>query len=177
MNIDKDILYDEYIVQGKPMYAIAKDLGIAVGSVYNYIHKYGIKARKIHDYPATDKQREVWRVIGINGKGKVLSLETKNKISQSNYKGGIGHKKKRTDGYIAVYFPDHPKSTKDGYILEHILVMESVLGRHLKEDECVHHINEIKDDNRACNLKLMTKREHMAYHSMKRHNEKGGVTY
>ena len=30
-------------------------------------------------------------------------------MSESKIKGGIGHKKKRTDGYIAVYFPDHPQ--------------------------------------------------------------------
>jgi hypothetical protein len=62
----------------------------------------------------------------------------------------------------------HPKSTKSGYVMEHILVIEKELGRHLKDNECVHHINEIRSDNRAENLKVMTKSEHMRYHSNKR---------
>lgn len=86
--------------------------------------------------------------------------------------GGIGHKKKRADGYIAIYFPDHPRSNSEGYIMEHILVMEALVGRHLNEDECVHHINGKRDDNRAKNLQLMTKREHMSYHSKKRWEKK-----
>lgn len=56
--------------------------------------------------------------------------------------------------------------------MEHDLVMECLIGRHLKDDEVVHHINEIKDDNRKCNLQLMTASEHMSYHAKKRHVER-----
>ena len=86
--------------------------------------------------------------------------------------GGVGHKKKREDGYIAIYFPDHPKSSKDGYIMEHILVMEAIIGSHLEDNEVVHHKNGIRDDNRKENLKLMDFREHARYHMKQRHDEK-----
>lgn len=36
------------------------------------------------------------------------------------------------------------------------------------EDECVHHINHKRDDNRLCNLRLMTKSEHMSMHMKER---------
>lgn len=63
-----------------------------------------------------------------------------------------------------IYNNKHPRSNKSGYILEHIVVMEKVLGRSLTDDEIVHHINEVKSDNDPINLVVLTKSEHMAIH-------------
>lgn len=93
-------------------------------------------------------------------------------MSEADKQRGIGHKKKRSDGYVYIYFPDHPKSTKDGYIMEHDLIMECLIGRHLKSDEIVHHKNKIRDDNRKENLQLMTKSEHTTLHLKERWGKK-----
>lgn len=170
-NVDRDTLEKKYVIERKAIHVVAKEMGVATGTVYNYLKKYGIKTRKKTDYPATEKQREAWRKIGKKKMGCRLSEQTKLKISESRRMGGIGHKKNRCDGYIYVYFPDHPKSSKEGYIMEHILVMEALIGRHLNDNECVHHIDGNKRNNKKENLKLMTKSEHMSYHSQKRHNE------
>lgn len=53
-----------------------------------------------------------------------------------------------------VRLPDHPRARTNGYVFEHILVMESALGRHLRRDESVHHRNGVRDDNRLRNLEL-----------------------
>jgi hypothetical protein len=49
--------------------------------------------------------------------------------------------------------------------------MECFIGRHLREDEVVHHINHIRDDNRLENLKLMTFTEHARLHMIERHQK------
>ena len=72
-----------------------------------------------------------------------------------NWKGG---KKIDRDGYIYIWRLGHPLSKK--YVAEHRLVMEKHLGRYLKTDEIVHHINGIKDDNRIENLELTSNEKH-----------------
>ena len=110
-------------------------------------------------------------IIGERHRGKIVSEETRIKMSNAKKEGGIGHKKKRSDGYVAIYFPDHPKSNKDGYIMEHDLVMECLIGRHLNDDEVVHHKNKKRDDNRKENLELMTFKGHARLHMKERWND------
>lgn len=63
---------------------------------------------------------------------------------------------KNFQGYIAVWLPDHP-AAHAGYVLEHRVVMELLLGRYLEKHEQVHHKNGKRDDNRPENLELWKK--------------------
>jgi hypothetical protein len=77
-----------------------------------------------------------------------------------NYNGG---KYIDDKGYVRVLNPDHPANIK-GYTYEHRTLMEWYLGRYLNSWESVHHINEIKCDNRLENLYLCSQQEHSAIH-------------
>jgi hypothetical protein len=74
-----------------------------------------------------------------------------------NWKGGI---RKSSHGYIMVLKPGHPKATKEGYVYQHILVLEEKLGRPLLPNEDTHHINGIKTDNSPENLINLKHGEH-----------------
>ncbi len=72
-------------------------------------------------------------------------------------------------GYIAVkVFPDSPyygMADKNGYVLEHRLVMATSMNRQLKRIEIVHHKNGDKQDNRFDNLEIQILGEHTRNHS------------
>ena len=69
-----------------------------------------------------------------------------------------------SSGYVHVYVPDHPYSDCRGYKQEHRLLMENKLKRYLSDNEIVHHLNHVKDDNRVSNLSLMDRIDHAREH-------------
>ena len=63
---------------------------------------------------------------------------------------------------MLVYKPEHPQARKAGYVLEHRLVAESVLGRLLEPGEVVHHRDRNKQNNDPSNLEVFaTNGEHL----------------
>lgn len=51
-----------------------------------------------------------------------------------------------------------------GRIRTHRLVMQQKMGRALRRDEHVHHLNGKKHDNRPCNLAIVSPSEHIRMH-------------
>lgn len=114
----------------------------------------------------------VWSVL-VRRKVKLRSPKEADKVRYPNGKSGkyaIHWKGGRRNGgakqcYIIVYSPNHPHKTKEGYVMEHRLVMEAKIRRYLLPTEFVHHINGNKKDNRIENLELMkSKKEHAQKH-------------
>jgi len=89
-------------------------------------------------------------------KGHKLNIGKKRlDITGENHPNWKGGRRKDKRGYAYILKPSHPFSMYGGYILEHRLIMEQMLGRYLTSKEFVHHMNGIKDDNRRENLKLI----------------------
>jgi hypothetical protein len=163
----------------KTMKEIATEIGCSPATVLNHLRRCEIETRNTHDYETSEKVREAWVRIGKNSKGRKLSDEQKKNISQKR-KGHVkrndyefyGHEKKRDDGYIAVYFPDHPEANSEGYVMKHRLVMEKALGYKIPNGFVVHHINHIRDDNRIENLALMLFGAHAGMHLRERQDRR-----
>lgn len=79
--------------------------------------------------------------------------------SHPSWKGGT----KISNGYRWIHAPNHPHADSNR-VLEHRLVIEKHLGRYLRPEEHVHHINENRLDNRLENLQIMTHEEHISHH-------------
>ena len=66
-------------------------------------------------------------------------------------------------GYVYLKCPGHPRA-KNGYVLEHHLVMEQHLGRYLAPLEVIHHRDKNKHNNQLENLQLFASNgEHLAF--------------
>jgi ribosomal protein L37AE/L43A len=55
----------------------------------------------------------------------------------------------------------------------YVHLMEEKIGRPLRRDECVHHIDGNRENNDMSNLQLVTRKEHAKIHAVER-NFKGG---
>lgn len=68
--------------------------------------------------------------------------------------------------YIYAVVPEHPKATKNHYVLMHRIVMENYLGRLLTDEEVIHHKDHNKKNNSIENLELINRVAHIKLHSL-----------
>jgi len=99
----------------------------------------------------------------MKGKRRTFTPEWKKNISEAR----LAHGEKfaagtsiKPNGYV-----EYTRGANKGRSV-HTVAMEKRIGRRLNPDECVHHIDENKQNNDANNLALMTKSGHGRHHRM-----------
>lgn len=119
----------------------------------------------VYECPECKKHVEKIARDGRSGKYCSHRCYAVNRGRRGSYKDGIVV----ISGYLYEYQPDHPNSTKKGYVAQHRLVAESKLGRMLNDYEVVHHIDKNKTNNNPKNLMVLTNSDHMKLHKRKNH--------
>lgn len=176
---NKEWLEGKYVREKLTKLQIAKLCGVVFQTIFRWTKIYNIPSRPFSE---TNKGRicseETRQKMSNSLKGRItwnkgLTKETDKRLEQvsekyrgknnGNWKGGI---RKNEKGYIEVWInktdPFFIMRRKNTYnILQHRLVMAQHLDRCLKTWEFVHHINNIKNDNRLDNLIILTKSQHI----------------
>lgn len=118
--------------------------------------KKTVKVSGTWKYQCVCKCGQETEITGANlSRGNTTSCGCKNRFrskeAHPNWKGG---KIKTSAGYLICLTETHPFASSNGYVMEHRLIMEKMIGRYLLSNENVHHINGKRDDNRPENLEI-----------------------
>jgi len=127
------------------------------------------------------KEFETFPCKKKEGKGKFCSRECYHKSIEGKHHSPDTEFKKYQDfdpeKYIFIKAPEHPFASCRKQVMEHRLIVEDAIGRFLNSHEVIHHINEIKSDNRLENLYLFDSlSEHTKYHLDVRNNNRLKIT-
>lgn len=144
---------------------IARTVGLSLDQVRHILHRAGKAWTRVEESACRRQDVAVrqWAAEGMSLSEIARRVGTKNQqvrryLTEQNipytyrhvgpnnpsWKGGRQVDKR---GYILLLRPDHPEANRHGYVREHRIVMEQILGRPLRRGEVVHH----KDGNPANN--------------------------
>lgn len=172
----KPEILEEIYKQCGSLKKTAEYFGVSKKLILNHMKRFNIE-RNSQDI--THKKIDLSQAVKFLEEGKTLKetakilniniVSLREKLVKAGFESDTYHKGfiKTWAGYIKIFHPDHPKADSKGYVHEHNLIIEKHLGRYLNDNEVVHHVNEIKNDNCIENLKLMDKKEHKSFHSGK----------
>lgn len=151
----------ELYAAGMSIPEVAEEVGVPVSTVYYRLKRMGVlrsRADGVRNASARGrlKSREAGGIVSPQGRENIrkarLAWGEKNA-------SGVSLK---PSGYLEITRgPNKGRSV-------HVVEMEKRLGRRLKDDECVHHIDGNKTNNDANNLALVTKSGHSRLHRRER---------
>ena len=160
----KEEIEELYLNQHYTMKMVADALSMNKSTLMYWMQRYGIQRRSISEARRT--AISLGQIKSRKGeKRSPHSQETKEHMRTaalkrwSSVRAGVSKKK---NGYLVVTCGENKHKPV------HVVIMEEHIGRKLLPNECVHHINHDRSDNRIENLRLMTRSEHSKLHSLER---------
>jgi hypothetical protein len=109
-----------------------------------------------------DLENEIWKdILDYEGNYQVSNIGRVKSFKQNKINGKIQKQYKRAN-YFCVKLYNFNKIVKNKFV--HILVFETFNNDKLKTTECVHHIDEDKENNNINNLNKEPKIKHICDH-------------
>lgn len=153
--MNEEWLRQKYCEEQLSSLDIAELTNVSKRTVLRWLDNYGIERRESTEI--TGRTRRKISNLASNRSGD----------KTSRWNGGIANRQ----GYRHVLIPDHPNAV-GGYVAEHRLVMEFILGRLLSEEEVVHHRDGNPKNNLSSNLFLFPSGGlHAKFHQYKRYTD------
>lgn len=151
---------------GSSAWAITQELGCAHATIKKLVEDTERQQRAVQEMidqtTAPIRAAQAWaeeQVRAIEEAVRPWGVAEVQRGAESHaWKGGIVRIGRYLGEYVTHDDPMHSMSTRDGYVMQHRLVMARHLGRALDKHETVHHINGDPHDNRLENLQLRSGR-------------------
>lgn len=157
-SVNKVILVEAY-VNGASLPELSIRFGVPLSTARYHVLKAGVlRSRSDGVRNAAEKGR---LGSGFRGKRRTFSPEHCGNISKSRLLWGEANAtglSKKPSGYI-----EYTRGPNKGRTV-HVVKMEERIGRHLREDEVVHHIDGDRSNNKDDNLALVTRSGHTRLH-------------
>ena len=165
----------EMNLSGIPRKTIAQNLGLSERAVQAWLQRRKAPSRSHKERLLKIDKSELGRLLdkGLTHREIAQRLGVHESTVERNVpryglassrtgpRSGSGHKQQWDDGrildkygYVLIFDPLHPLAQVRGYVLEHRLVQEIVLGRYLKKREVVDHIDGHPRHNWPSNLQM-----------------------
>lgn len=135
---------------------VARHFGLAITTMRLKLIASGVKLRNIRE--ALKVSQFDWVAHGRRSGKRKKGKEEKEKIRIARLLAPCRGISQKPSGYI-----EHTVGENKGRGV-HVTVMESIIGRRLNKNECVHHKDRNRSNNSPDNLQLMTRSAHTALH-------------
>jgi hypothetical protein len=150
---------------GRQLYCTRKCANRA--KAYKHYYKHGYSANALNVCPECSKEykpkryKQKYCSTACSNAAKKLYLNIPDCLENAD------RKLDKNIGYVRIYVPMHREANTWGYVYEHRVIAEQMIGRDLLPNEVVHHKNGKRWDNDPSNLQVMDKSEHSSLHRRK----------
>lgn len=165
--VNKVMIIEAYTA-GKSLPQVASEYGISVSTARYHVAKAGVLRSRTEGILAAAREGRLG--AAFRGKKRVFSSQHREEISRARLTHAEQHAAgttTRPNGYVR--FTRGKNKSRS----VHVVIMEKRLGRTLRKDEVVHHIDGNPSNNSEDNLALCTRAGHTRLH--RREDELQGI--